>query len=82
MIDLRYPRDRYLGANRHFPTAVKRERSGITATINLIELCGIRSFGTHSPLAKKPYPLVTLLTMTLDPIPPVPIGRIGGWAIG
>ena len=56
VIDLRYPRDRNFGVNRHFLTAVKRERSGITATINLIELCGIRSFGTHSPLAKNLNP--------------------------
>ena len=47
MIDLRYPRDRNFGVNRHFLTAVKRERSGITTTINLLELCGILSFNLN-----------------------------------
>ena len=47
VIDLRYPRDRNFGVNRHFLTAVKRERSGITTTTNLLELCGILSFNLN-----------------------------------
>ena len=47
VIDLRYPRDRNFGVNRRFLDAIKRERSGITTTINLLELCGILSFNLN-----------------------------------
>ncbi|MDE0448987.1 MAG: PIN domain-containing protein [Spirochaetaceae bacterium] len=47
VIDLRYPRDRHFGVNRRFLDAIKRERSGITTTINLLELCGILSFNLN-----------------------------------
>lgn len=47
VIDLRYPRDRNFGVNRRFLNAIKRERSGITTTINLLELCGILSFNLN-----------------------------------
>ena len=47
VIDLRYPRDRNFGVNRRFLDAIKRQRSGITTTINLLELCGILSFNLN-----------------------------------
>ena len=47
VIDLRYPRDRNFGVNRRFLNAIKRERSGVTTTINLLELCGILSFNLN-----------------------------------
>ena len=47
VIDLRYPRDRNFGVNRRFLDAIKRERSGITTTVNLLELCGILSFNLN-----------------------------------
>ena len=47
MIDLRYPRDRNFGVNRRFLDAIKRERCGVTTTINLLELCGILSFNLN-----------------------------------
>ena len=47
VIDLRYPRDRNFGVNRRFLEAIKRQRSGITTTINLLELCGILSFNLN-----------------------------------
>ena len=47
VIDLRYPRDRNFGVNRRFLDAIKRERSGVTTTINLLELCGILSFNLN-----------------------------------
>ena len=34
VIDLRYPRDRNFGVNRRFLDAIKRERCGVTTTIN------------------------------------------------
>ena len=47
VIDRRYRRDRNYAANRRFLDAVKRERSGFTTTINLLELCGILSFNLN-----------------------------------
>ena len=47
VIDLRYPRDRNFGVNRRFLDAIKRERCGVTTTINLLELCGILSFNLN-----------------------------------
>ena len=47
VIDRRYRRDRDYAANRRFLDFVKRERSGFTTTINLLELCGILSFNLN-----------------------------------
>ena len=47
VIDLRYRRDRNFGVNRRFLDRVKRDRSGFTTTINLLELCGILSFNLN-----------------------------------
>ena len=47
VIDRRYRRDRNYAANRRFLDAVKRERSGFTTMINLLELCGILSFNLN-----------------------------------
>jgi predicted nucleic acid-binding protein len=47
VIDLRYPRDRNFPVNRRFLDAIKRTRSGVTTTINLLEVCGILSFNLN-----------------------------------
>ena len=47
VIDLRYPRDRNFAVNRRFLDAIKRTQSGVTTTINLLEVCGILSFNLN-----------------------------------
>lgn len=47
VIDGRYRRDRNYAVNRRFLDFVKRDRSGFTTTINLLELCGILSFNLN-----------------------------------
>ena len=49
VIDLRYTEDPNYRANRRALTRLRRDRSGMTSVLNVLEVCGILSFNLSAP---------------------------------
>ena len=49
VIDLRYPEDAHYRVNRRALDRLRRDGSGMTSLLNLLEICGILSFNLSVP---------------------------------